>query len=357
MLLLLSPLSLLFLILSGYLFYPVRKMPERKPTIGVMELSTQDETPKAQLLAKRLTNEIKNALNEFDYIRVVEIDQKFYKSARENGWSKEDLSLDFILNGKVMFQESCLDLAVALIDEQTQQEIWTEAFEQEINNANSLYLGESIGLLVATETVDIFGQIRNYYANNTAEKYKNLRELQVVYDYYNYLSEITHLNLLNLKNKIEVALEESPDNAFLWAIYSNLHIAEYVHFQGDSIQLVSKAVTYINKALELDSMDHQVQELLANHAYHMSDKVLFKKALQRSIDLNSSSIMLGELGMFLVLLGDYEEGEVLLLQAMNSALYFPEYYHIGTWLVAQRKKGLSSRHAGGRKNKSSRYYC
>ena len=200
-----------------------------------------------------------------------------------------------------------------------------------------LYLEEDVSNRIAVAVADEFGIIQSHLIQ--AARRKNDRERtpqDALLLYYDYISDMNPESNLRAKKGLEQAVQTHPDFAPGWAALAGIYMDIFKHFDGDSSYL-HQSVAAIRKAEQINPHDQHVQEHRALVAFSTGQLADLFDAADKQLKLNPNATMVGQIGLYFTLIGEYKRGLSLIENVKNKNRYYPGFLHFGPYFYYFQK--------------------
>lgn len=236
-------------------------------------------------------------------------------SVRKYGDAKQDpiqagreLSAEAVLDGSIQKANDRVRVSVRLMNVQTGVAIWADQFDEEFTDIFKVQ--DSISERVMQSlTVKLTGDENN----RIVKRYTNSSEAYQLYLQGHYLwSRRTPENLLKSLERYERAIEKDPSFALAYIGMAETNLILLGSNQAPASEVIPKAISNVNKALELDPTLAEAHNTLAELKYQYEyDWVGAEKSFKQAIDLNPNAAFIHlAYGWFLMSLSRFEQAEV-----------------------------------------------
>jgi len=153
-----------------------------------------------------------------------------------------------------------------------------------------------------------------------------------VLKYYQYLRNINFKDYIQIKKELENTTIEDSNYGVAWSALAAVYVDGYWYFDEDSVSSFSKAQSCLDRALKIDPENVFVQSNRVYISYANHNLTDFYDAIDQVEMLNPSNVMIGEIGVFLALVGESEKGLKLIQESQKTSLIYPGYFHAGNFI-------------------------
>lgn len=264
-----------------------------------------------------LTEEIANALAEFDELRVLNIQLSHDEALQTQPGTLPKAG--FLLGGSAQIYGEDIRLRVTLLDTTTCAHIWAEKFDARLDSAQLFSLQDKIAAQVVNRIADSFGLVNHKAIKDQAEKSTAESEMyEALLCYHRWIASLTPQQYSEARAALERAMRLDPSSATIKAMLANL----YASHRQWGLNIFENAAeqqteTLADQALEADGNNQYAHWARAYNCYLRRAEKCFVEAAHRAIELNPFNInIIAAAGMKLVMLGYNDEG----LKMLNTAL-------------------------------------
>lgn len=301
------------------------------PSISVLPFTNFSTDTDQELFAQAMTNDIITGLTQCSGLRVVssgsaanEIGKDFDLIA-----AGKELGVRYFLQGSVNKVSNQLRVTAKLTDSKSNVQMWSAKYDKELTATNLFNVQDDIREQIVATLSDLHGVI---YSSETAKNIHRPTEslnayecLSVALAYDKYLSEEYHLRA---RESLQKALELDPDFDQAWSHLSWIYTDEVIFGYNPLPNAMERALNAARKGVELAPANYHNHWLLSRVHYFSGEKDLFFAEAEKSLSLNSNDgTVLGLIGAYTLLAGQWERGVALMEKAKILNPNYPDYYH------------------------------
>ncbi len=301
------------------------------PSITVLPFSNFSTDADQELFAQAMTNDIITGLTQSSSLRVVaggsaatDIDKDFDAIA-----AGRELGVRYFLQGSVNKVSEQLRVTAKLTDAKSNVQTWSAKYDKELTATNLFAVQDDIREQIVATLSDLHGVI---YSSETEKNIHRSTEslnayecLSVALAYDKYLSEEYHLRA---RESLEKALELDPEFDQAWSHLSWIYTDEVIFGYNPLPNSMERALNAARRGVELAPANYHNHWLLSRVHYFSGDKGLFFAEAEKSLSLNSNDgTVLGLIGAYTLLAGEWERGVALMEKAKLLNPNYPDYYY------------------------------
>lgn len=237
----------------------------------------------------------------------------------------------YTVTGSLNQDKDIINIKIKLIDNEAGVQVLAKEYNESLNTNSARYIEEVFANKIAVDLADEFGELQKFRLRSAQKNETELLPHEAVMLYYDYLANMNKLDNEKIIIELQKTVKEFSKYEPAWSAMSGLYMDKYKHFDGDLNDVVL-AKEAIKKAEIINPRSVHVQNHLALIA--LSDKNLndFYTAFEKQRTLNPNSTMLGQVGLWLCLIGDYDQGISLIEDAKSRNPYYPRFFHFGKYL-------------------------
>jgi adenylate cyclase len=301
------------------------------PSIAVLPFSNFSADTDQELFAQAMTNDIITGLTQCSALRVVSTGVATPDDGDANPITAgRDLGVRYLLQGSVNRASEQLRVTAQLTDTKTSEQTWSANYDQELTATNLFAVQDDIREQIVATLSDLHGVI---YSSETEKNIHRPTEnlnayecLSVALAYDKYLSEEYHLRA---RDSLEKALVLDPEFDQAWSHLSWIYTDEVVFGYNSLPNSMERALKVARRGVELAPTNYNNHWLLARVHYFNGEKTLFFAEAEKSLSLNSNDgTVLGLIGAYTLLAGEWERGVALVEKAKILNPNHPDYYHL-----------------------------
>ena len=301
------------------------------PSITVLPFSNFSTDADQELFAQAMTNDIITGLTQCSGLRVIssgsaasEIDKDFDITA-----AGRELGVRYFLQGSVNKVSDQLRVTAKLTDTKSNEQMWSAKYDKELTATNLFAVQDDIREQIVATLSDLHGVI---YSSETEKNIHRSTEslnayecLSVALAYDKYLSEEYHLRA---RESLEKALELDPEFDQAWSHLSWIYTDEVIFGYNPLPNSMERALNAARRGVELAPANYHNHWLLSRVHYFSGNKGLFFAEAEKSLSLNSNDgTVLGLIGAYTLLAGEWERGVALMEKAKLLNPNYPDYYY------------------------------
>ena len=305
----------------------------RSPSIAVLPLENYGGDPGDQFFADGLTEETIANLARFKDLFVFSrsTTAKLAQDGADIRQLREELGVDFVLEGSIRKSGSAVRVTVQLIDASSDGHVFAESFDRRCTPEDVFEIQDEIAMLVAGRVADRYGPLGRYAARakraGQSKNWETYLWIQKFYRYYTTGSPELHLEV---REGLEKALESDVESSDGWAALSIILLDEYRFHMNERPALVplEDALRHALHAVTSDPENAFAYQALAMVYFHHNDFADFEIAADRAIALNPGHAdVLADMGHCHCVLGHWDQGLPLIERAIGLSPVHPGWYH------------------------------
>lgn len=275
--------------------------------------------PELDYFAFGMTEELIIRLSRLD-LRVIAGQASYAENA---GVAPEPhVDVGYILTGTVRNAANRIRVTARLVAADTNRQIWTRAFDGELDAGVLLEIQEQIATSVATTMGEPFGPIFDAeIARALGLDAENLDAHDCFLRFLYAAQVLSEATVDDVTSCFERTLQTAPDYATGWAALANLYRMQYEfgYVEEDGISRLERAMEAARRALDIDGRNALAHQAMATVRRSSGDIEGFEQSVERALSLNPWAAIVGSLGTNLVLAGDSERGLQLIDQALQDS--------------------------------------
>jgi adenylate cyclase len=303
-----------------------------KPMIAVLpfhDLSPESNHYFLTAFGEQLNTEI----SRFETISVISYyaTEHFDPSMTDLREIRSELDVDYVLTGSLRISNGTLRLNIQLLIADSGNIVWTDTYERkELTIENSYEIQDEIVRKVANMVADdhgIIGELNRFKQFEDKEERPLNVAITGYFEYtYNYDPEKFKATLVAIEN----SYQRAGDNVMVVSILATLYLDEYAFNTCNQPQLLAKGNEFAAKAMQLDPRNQHAKKAFAWGQILSGEKEKSLEAIERCIALNpTASSVVGNMGLGMILLGDYEQGYSMLTRSLSLHQLPPVYTKFG----------------------------
>jgi tetratricopeptide (TPR) repeat protein len=234
-----------------------------------------------------------------------------------------DLGARYVVEGSVRRAAGTVRVTAQLIDAGTGAHLWVESYEGDLTVSNIFALQDQITNQLVNVIADAYGVLAR---TNLRESKKKPPESLDAYDCvlrgYGYLMVYTAEAHLEARDCLERAVKIDPDYSDAWAWLTWMHQDDYLLNFNPRPDPLERALQAAQRAVDLDQMNQLAHHVLAVCHFLRSEDDLFLTHAERALAINSNNAaFIGDIGIFMVGVGEWDRGVALARKAMRLNPY------------------------------------
>jgi len=304
------------------------RVPARGPRLVVLPLATLGEGT-GPAFARGVTDEIINTLVAFN----------IFATASPAGQSLEPASLatlrhdydaGYALSGTVRTDSDRVRVTVRLTDTELGTQLWTWTLDEDRTDTGLLAsqeaIGESVGKIVSSPYGPVFAHEIERIAGNAAAELDPFQCLLRFYEYTRTFGREAHAEVTAC---MERSVARAPRFAQGWSSLAVLYLHEYTFgydAQPSRKPALDRALEAVRRSLDVDGSGRVAAATLASVQYVRGDTRAFEDSVARALAIRPAHPgMTSQIGMLLVLSGDWRRGAALVEEALPFAVHVPGF--------------------------------
>ncbi len=292
-------------------------------------------------LAEGLTEDIVTGLSRFSYLRVISRSStsRYASEAVDVRSVGKELGARYVMEGSLRQAGTKLRLAVQLVDAVSGAHLWAENYERPFNPEEIFALQDDVVPRVVSTIADSYGVLPHSMSEALRRKGPDqLSPYEAVLRSFGYYERITPEEHAKVRNVLERAVDNAPDQADCWAMLAMLYKDEHTHGFNVRPDPLGRALAAAHRAVEAAPSNHLAHHALASALFFRREMLAFRNAAERTIALNamdgSTTAFVGHLMAYA---GDWERGCALVARARQLNPHHPGWYWFPAFFDAYRK--------------------
>ncbi len=304
------------------------------PSIAVLPFDNYSADPEDRFFADGLTEEIIANLARFKDLFVFSrlTTAKLAQDGADMRQLRDELGVDFVLEGSVRKSGSAVRVRVQLIDAASDGHVFSESFDRPCTPEEVFEIQDEIAMLVAGRVADRYGPLGRYaaraYRSGQPRDWNTYRWILRFYEYYGSADSQTHADL---RDGLAQALERDPDSSDAWAAQAIILLDEFrFHLnERQSYPALDDALQHALRATSVDPENAFAYQALAMVYFHNREFADFDVAAERAITLNPGHAdVLADMGHCYCLRDNWDRGLTLIRRAIELSPVHPGWYHM-----------------------------
>jgi hypothetical protein len=245
-----------------------------------------------------------------------------------------------VIEGSIRRRGRAIRVSAQLTDAASGTQLWAEAFDRELNDADTFQVQDDLTDHIVTTVADGYGVlVRSMAAPTRDRRVEELSASELVLRHYAFMQQVNPQEHAVLRAGLERALEREPNHATGWACLSSLYQLEYFDRFNPQKKPLERAREAAWRAVKIDSACQMgLKELAAVH-FFSRDFTAFRETAERAMSLNPrDGSTLAYMALMIAFSGDWERGVALAQRAIELNRHHPGWYHLLFFHYHYRKR-------------------
>lgn len=304
------------------------------PSIAVLPFENYSTDPEDRFFADGLTEEIIANLARFKDLFVFSrlTTSKLAQDGADIRQLRDELGVDFVLEGSVRKSGAAVRVRVQLIDAASDGHVFSESFDRPCTPEEVFEIQDEIAMLVAGRVADRYGPLGRYaaraYRSGQPKDWNTYQWILRFYEYYGSADPQTHSDL---RDGLAQALERDPESSDAWAAQAIILLDEFRFHLNErpSYPALDDALQHALRATSVDPENAFAYQALAMVYFHNREFADFDVAAERAITLNPGHAdVLADMGHCYCLRENWDRGMALIRRAIQLSPVHPGWYHM-----------------------------
>ena len=253
------------------------------PKIAVLPFLNLSGDPGHAYFAEGVTDQIVTDLARFKALFVLSIEStaKYQGQSADLQQIKEELGVDYLLDGSVRRERDQIRLSTRLVDAESGEIIWSESYGDELTPSNVFDIQEDVSQQVSAVVASNYGMIA---ASDLTGAQRRPPQSFAAYDcvlqYYHYQKSFNQQEHASVLACLEHAVELEPDYAEAWAVLAQIYAQERRFGYNPRPELYNsyeRSLAAANRADEMEPGNPTAQLMLANALFDRRNLAGFKR--------------------------------------------------------------------------------
>lgn len=307
---------------------------ERGPSVAVLPFKNFSPDPADQFFADGLTEETIANLSRFNGLFVLSrsTTSKLAHDGADVRQLREELGVDFVLEGSVRKSTQAVRVTAQLINAETDRHVFAESFDRPCTPEGVFEIQDEIALLVAARVGDRYGPLGRYLTKSRrAGSTQHWETYDLILRFYAYYATHDPELHLQLRDGLTRALSIDTDSSDGWAALSVLLLDEHRFHINERPNLtpLSDALDHALRAVSCDPENSFAHHALAIAYFHSGEHRDFKISSERCLELNPGhSDALADIGVCHCLNAEWDQGIELVKKAVTLSPVHPGWFHM-----------------------------
>ena len=310
--------------------------------MAVLPFTHRGSDPAVEALAEGMSEDVVTGLARFSYLQVISRSStlKHAGEAVDVRAFGREVGARYVIEGSLRQAGSVLRIAVRLVDATTGAHLWAETYNRPFEADRIFELQDEVVPRIVSTVADMNGILP--HTMSEALRSRDPRQLspyEAVVRGLGYYERITVEEHAAVRDALERAVQEAPDNADAWALLAEAYAEEYKHGFNVRPDPLGRALEAARRAVAAAPSNHLAQHSLAQALFFRRELQAFRHAADRAVALNPmDGCTTAFLGILMAYAGDWDHGLALAERAMDLNPHYPGWYRLGSFFGAYRKK-------------------
>jgi tetratricopeptide (TPR) repeat protein len=255
---------------------------------------------------------------------------RLYMPAETNAMPAPGEGPAYLVNGDVLTDGAHASILARLLDAETGEVVWSEAYRVPVTPATLIETRRDISARIATVLGQPYGpladDLREEHAGSAGSSTESYLCVLRSYGYRRTFSDAAYAEALAC---LEAAVRRDPDYADAWAMLGWLYMDDgrFDFTGGDTASLYAKGAAAAERALALDGDSVTALKALASIRHYTGHYAESEALARRAVALNPyDPDTLAQLGWRLAARGNFADGIPYLEQAIERSVDPPGWY-------------------------------
>lgn len=307
---------------------------ESWPTVLIKPFKNLTKVHDSDYLGIGFAIELATEITRFQEIRVL------VQGPEGQGKKATDLPAHFLVQGSIRKDMTRIKVTVNLMDTKTSKQIWSDAYQSDLDAAQLIAFQEEVARIVAAEVTGERGVIARTLSLESRNKpTSELKTYEAILKYYKYDMTLTPESFIQALKALEHASVNEPECGQVWShlgrLYGNLYSLGYPGYENP----LEKAIQFTEKGVQLNPDNQRARASLALVRMFSNEISAALSETEKALALNPNSLfMLDGIGYLLTLLGEWEHGTDLIKKVIQFNPYYGLYVHYALWVDWMRQE-------------------
>ena len=309
--------------------------------VAVLPFKHRGADSALEALAEGLSEEIVTGLSRFSYLRVIARGStlKYVNQTTDLRTVGKELGARYVMEGSLRQAAAKLRVAVQLVDALTGAQLWAETYERVFNSDAIFSLQDDLVPRIVSTVADQNGVLpHSMSAVVRTKKAGQLSPYEAVLRTFSYFERLTPEEHAEVREILEAAVHDAPDQSDCWAMLSMLYRGEYSLGFGTQPDSLGRAHAAAHRAVETGPSNSLGHYALAATLFFQKDVHAFRSAAEHAIALNPmDAASMAFIGMLLAFSGDWERGCAMVGRARQLNPHHAGWYNFAACFEAYNK--------------------
>jgi TolB-like protein/Tfp pilus assembly protein PilF len=310
--------------------------------VAVLPFTHRGADPAVEALAEGLSEDVVTGLARFSYLQVISHSSTLKHAAEAvdvRAFGRE-VGARYVIEGSLRQAGSVLRIAVRLVDATTGAHLWAETYNRPFEADRIFEIQDEVVPRIVSTVADMNGVLpHNMSEALRSRDPRQLSPYEAVVRGLGYYERITVEEHAAVRDALEQAVQEAPDNADAWALLAEAYAEEFKHGFNVRPDPLGRALEAARRAVAAAPQNHLAQHALAQALFFRRELQAFRNAADRAVALNPmDGCTTNFLGILMAYAGDWDHGLALAERAMDLNPHYPGWYRLGAFFGAYRKQ-------------------
>ena len=311
--------------------------------VAVLPFKYTGASADLKALAEGISDEVITGLARFSYLRVVARGStaKYLSESGDVRAIGKELGARYVMEGSIRQAGSKLRLAVQLADTSTGTHLWAENYERSFNPDGLFELQDDLVPRIVSTVADYYGILPHTICDDLRRRKADdqLSPYEAVLRTFNYFERISPEEHAKVKEILERAVRNAPDQGEIWAMLSTIYWHEYAFDFNLRPDPLGRALAAAQRSVDAAPTNNLGYSALATVLFLQKDTMAFCSTAERAIELNPmDGSNLAHVGVLMVESGHWERGCALAESALKLNPHHPGWYWFAPFLNAYHKR-------------------
>jgi TolB-like protein len=299
--------------------------------VAVLPFKSTGASAELTALAEGLSEEIVTGLARFSYLRVIARGStlKYANQASDLRTIGKELGARYVMEGSLRQAGSKLRVAIQLVDALTGAQLWAETYERAFDAGAIFELQDDLVPRIVATVADQNGVLpHSMSAVVRTKKAGQLSPYEAVLRTFSYFERLTPEEHAEVREILEAAVRDAPDQSDCWAMLSMLYRGEYSLGFDSQPDSLGRAQAAAHRAVETGPSNSLGHYALAATLFFQKDLHAFRSAAEHAIALNPmDGASLAFMGMLIAFSGDWDRGCAMVQRARELNPHHAGWYN------------------------------
>jgi len=303
------------------------------PRLLVLPLDNLSGDASLDAVAAGTTEEIIRALVAFNIFATASPTGHALESADLFALRKE-FDAGYVLTGSVRSANGALRFTLRLVDTEVGTQLWSRAFDERVENADTISIEDRVGAMTAEILSSPFGPVYGHEIVRTAGRpAQELDPYECLLRFYEYTRFFDPRGHADSMHCLQRAVKGEPRFAPAWSALAVVYLHEHLYGyspEPDRAPPLDRALEAVRTSLDIDGSGRVAAVTLAGIRLPSGDRRAFDAAVERALamkPLHPAVALL--LGYLLIESGDWQRGAPMLDDAMPLTTNVPGWAYVG----------------------------